>query len=97
MVLDEPTANLDFANAAKVMNTLQQLAVQGKSVVLSTHNPQDALGVNASVCMLKDRSVLALGPARQVVTSDHLTRLYGLPILVSPTASGHMAVVPHAL
>lgn len=97
LVLDEPTANLDFANAAKVMNTLQQLAVQGKSVVLSTHNPQDALGVNASVCMLKDRSVLALGPARQVVTSDHLTRLYGLPILVSPTASGHMAVVPHAL
>ena len=97
LILDEPTANLDFANAAKVMHTLAQLAAKGKSVVLSTHNPQDALGINATVCMLKDRTVLALGPARQVITSDHLTRLYGLPIVVSHTASGHVAVVPHTL
>jgi iron complex transport system ATP-binding protein len=97
LVLDEPTANLDFANAARVMNTLAKLAAQGKSVVLSTHNPQDALGINATVCMLKDRTVLALGPARQVITSDHLTRLYDLPIMVSHTASGHMAVVPCTL
>ncbi|MDP3272143.1 ABC transporter ATP-binding protein [Limnobacter sp.] len=94
LVLDEPTANLDFANASKVMNTLASLAAAGKSVVLSTHNPQDALGVNATACLLKGRAVLALGPANQVITSETLSALYGLPITVSKTESGHIAVVP---
>lgn len=94
LVLDEPTANLDFANAARVMRTLASLAAAGKSVVLSTHNPQDALGVNATACLLKGRAVLALGPAHQVITSETLSALYGLPVTVSKTESGHTAVVP---
>lgn len=94
LVLDEPTANLDFANAAKVMHTLASLAAAGKSVVLSTHNPQDALGVNATACLLKGRAVLALGPAHQVITSETLSALYGVPVTVSKTESGHIAVVP---
>lgn len=94
LVLDEPTANLDFANATKVMQTLAWLATQGKSVVFSSHNPQDALAVNATVCMLKGRTVLAQGPAREVVSSVNLSTLYGLPVTVSTTASGHTAVIP---
>lgn len=94
LVLDEPTTNLDFANAAKVMHTLASLAAGGKSVVLSTHNPQDALGVNATACLLKGRAVLAQGPAQQVITSTTLSALYGLPVTVSKTESGHTAVVP---
>jgi len=94
LVLDEPTANLDFANAAKVMQTLAWLAANGKSVVFSSHNPQDALAVNATVCMLKGRAVLAQGSAREVVSSENLSLLYGLPVTVSKTESGHTAVVP---
>jgi iron complex transport system ATP-binding protein len=94
LVLDEPTANLDFANAAKVMQTLALLAAQGKSVVFSSHNPQDALAVNATVCLLKGRAVLAQGPAHEVITSEALSVLYGLPVTVSITATGHTAVIP---
>ncbi|MCR2747821.1 ABC transporter ATP-binding protein [Limnobacter parvus] len=93
VVLDEPTANLDFANAAKVMQTLALMAAQGKSVIFSTHNPQDALGINATACLLKGRAVLAQGPAHDVITSQSLSALYGLPVLVSTTETGHTAVV----
>lgn len=93
VVLDEPTANLDFANAAKVMQTLALMAAQGKSVIFSTHNPQDALVVNATACLLKGRAVLAQGPAHEVITSQSLSALYGLPVLVSTTETGHTAVV----
>lgn len=93
LVLDEPTANLDFANAAKVMQTLAWLAAQGKSVVFSSHTPQDALAVNATVCMLKGRAVLAQGAAHEVVCSRNLSVLYGLPVTVSTTESGHIAVI----
>lgn len=94
LVLDEPTANLDFANAAKVMQTLASLAAHGKSVVFSSHNPQDALTVDATVCMLKGRAVLAQGQAKEVITSSNLSLLYGVPVTVSTTASGHTAVIP---
>jgi len=94
LVLDEPTANLDFANAAKVIQTLVRLAAQGKSVVFSSHNPQDALATNATVCMLKSRAVLAQGLAHEVITSETLSALYGLPVTVSKTATGHTAVIP---
>jgi ABC-type multidrug transport system ATPase subunit len=40
--LDEPTSGLDPARGADLMRTLRQMADQGTTVVLTTHNPLDA-------------------------------------------------------
>ena len=40
--LDEPTSGLDPARGAELMRTLRQLASEGTTVVLTTHNPLDA-------------------------------------------------------
>jgi ABC-type multidrug transport system ATPase subunit len=40
--LDEPTSGLDPARGAELMRTLRQLASEGTTVVLATHNPLDA-------------------------------------------------------
>jgi ABC-type multidrug transport system ATPase subunit len=40
--LDEPTSGLDPARDAELMRTLRQLAEEGTTVVLTTHNPLDA-------------------------------------------------------
>lgn len=39
---DEPCGNLDTANSEAIMNLLKSLAREGKTVVLVTHNPEDA-------------------------------------------------------
>jgi iron complex transport system ATP-binding protein len=83
LVLDEPTAHLDFANAAKVIRTLARLAEQGKSVLFSTHNPQDALNIGTHACLIKDHTVLAQGTVCEVITSSNLSQVYGLPMVVS--------------
>lgn len=95
LLLDEPTANLDLANANRVMQALKALADTGKSVMFSTHNPQDALALNAQACLLKGRQVLAQGTALHTLNSSNLSQLYGLPVDVSTTPSGQLAVVPH--
>ncbi len=39
VVMDEPTANLDFGNQVRVLQHVQDLARSGIGVLLSTHDP----------------------------------------------------------
>lgn len=93
LILDEPTANLDLANSARVLNILSDLAAQGKTIVFSSHNPQDALNRASTTCLLKNRTVLAQGPSHQVITSDNLSQVYGTAVNVCNTENGQKVVV----
>jgi len=42
ILADEPTGNLDSQNGAEVMNLLKEIVKEGKSVILVTHNMDDA-------------------------------------------------------
>jgi ABC-type multidrug transport system ATPase subunit len=56
--LDEPTSGLDPARGAELMGTLRRLAVEGTTVVLTTHNPLDAQRCD-KVAVLADHGYLA--------------------------------------
>ncbi len=56
--LDEPTSGLDPARGAELMRTLRQLADEGTTVVLTTHNPLDAQRCD-KVAVLADHGYLA--------------------------------------
>jgi putative ABC transport system ATP-binding protein len=38
LLADEPTGNLDETNAARIADLLQELAAQGRTVIMTTHN-----------------------------------------------------------
>ncbi len=40
ILVDEPTGNLDSKNAEKIVQVLQRLKTEGKTVIVSTHDPQ---------------------------------------------------------
>ncbi len=40
VLVDEPTGNLDAKNAEKIVQVLQRLKAEGKTVIVSTHDPQ---------------------------------------------------------
>lgn len=46
ILADEPTGNLDSKNGAEVIAILRQIADQGKTVILVTHNKNDAKAVD---------------------------------------------------
>jgi ABC-type multidrug transport system ATPase subunit len=63
--LDEPTSGLDPARGAELMRTLRQLASEGTTVVLTTHNPLDAERCD-KVAVLAEHGYLAFfGPPEQ--------------------------------
>lgn len=56
ILADEPTGNLDSQNGAEVMKILKEICASGTSVVLVTHNMEDALNAD-SLIVIKDGRV----------------------------------------
>ena len=80
IVMDEPTANLDYGNSCRVMERVQQLGRQGYTIIFSTHDPNQAFSYATKVLALKDGGVMASGAPRDVLTEAVLSQLYGIPV-----------------
>ncbi|MDR3115726.1 MAG: ABC transporter ATP-binding protein, partial [Treponema sp.] len=76
LVMDEPTANLDYGNQIRVLLQVKALSRQGYSIIMSTHNPEQAFLFTDRVLALHNRSIAAAGPPSQVLTEDLIRRLY---------------------
>jgi len=76
IVLDEPTASLDFGNQGKVMKEIGALAEAGLGVMFTTHDPNHAMRAATRAYLLRDGTCLAEGPVADVLTVDNLEALY---------------------
>ncbi len=94
IVLDEPTASLDFGNQGKVMAQIRRLAAEGLGVLFTTHDPNQALRYADRVMLLRDGRALASGPAAALLTHDNLAALYGSAVETVRDADGRLAFLP---
>lgn len=82
LVLDEPCAGLDPHAAWHVRQALRDLSESGRSLVLVTHHIEDVVAQIERVVMLRDGVIVADGPKRDLMTSEALSGLFDVPILV---------------
>lgn len=95
VVLDEPTASLDFGNQGKVMREIRALAESGLGVLFTTHDPNHALRAAHRAYLLRAGECLADGPVSEVLTGERLEALYRAPVQrLSDTATGAAAFLP---
>ena len=80
LVLDEPTASLDFGNRARVLAELDRLRESGLSIVFSTHEPEHALAHADHALLLAGGRALASDAVARALTAENVTRLYGIPV-----------------
>lgn len=85
MLLDEPTSALDLANQDMVLSLLQDLSYKRKmTIVFTTHQPNHAVAIaNKTLLMKKDN--IQFGETSQVLSMEHLTKLFHLPMLEQQT------------
>lgn len=83
MLLDEPTSALDMKNQNLVLSTLKDIAQKGKTIILSSHNPNHALFLDANVILIQDGVVKETGSARDLIKVEKLRSIYGEHICVS--------------
>ena len=87
LVMDEPTANLDFGNQARVLAQVAQLRDAGVSILLCTHDPDHAFQVADRVLLLRGGSAITLARTQEALTAENLTRLYDVPVQVAEVAT----------
>jgi iron complex transport system ATP-binding protein len=95
IVLDEPTASLDFGNQGKVMREIRALATAGHGVLFTTHDPNHALRAADRAFLIRGGERIAEGPVRDVLTRAQLEYLYGSPVeMLTDGATGTTAFLP---
>ncbi|MFQ6023095.1 MAG: ABC transporter ATP-binding protein [Acidiferrobacterales bacterium] len=82
LVMDEPTASLDFGNQMLVLEHIKRLASKGIGIILSTHDPDHAFLCASRVAMLHDGELIHVGVPDEVITPESLKRLYGVDVNV---------------
>jgi iron complex transport system ATP-binding protein len=80
VILDEPTASLDFGNQGKVMREIRALAEAGLAVAFSTHDPNHALRYAEGAMLIRDGRCLFEGEVHHVLTRENLRALYGADV-----------------
>lgn len=82
LVLDEPTASLDFGNQIRILDQIQALSAQGLAIFFCTHQPEQAYRVADEVLLFKQGEIVQTGPSKLVLTANALAELYDLPVVL---------------
>ena len=82
LMLDEPTANLDFGNQLLVLEQARALAREGYTVIQTTHHPEQSYMFSDRILAIQKGRVLTEGKPEAVLTEDTLRALYGVEVKV---------------
>lgn len=80
ILMDEPTAHLDYGNQLKVLRLIKDLSARGYAVVLTTHNPDQVLLLDSKTAVIDHHSVFHFGPWQEILTEELLSDMYGVPL-----------------
>jgi iron complex transport system ATP-binding protein len=96
LILDEPTANLDFGNQVRVLAELKKLAARGLAIIFATHHPEQAFACADRVAILHDGTLLRLGSPEATITPETMRTVYGIDVDVVPVGDGRIKMcLPH--
>lgn len=88
LVMDEPTASLDFGNQQLVLTRLHKLSRDGVSVLMVTHDPDHALFCADWVIVMEQGNIICSGSPVDVITSEVMHRIYGTNVYVANVVVG---------
>lgn len=91
LMMDEPTAALDFGNQVAVLQCIKGMAGRGHGVIMTSHNPDHAfLCCSDAILITRDGQVIS-GTVDDVVTEENLKRAYGIDVRITtaPGTDGH--------
>lgn len=76
LVFDEPLSALDFGNQNKLLKIFKELKEEGKTIIFTTHNPNQVLDLDCNVIVLNNKKIITTGLANKVISLDLLETIY---------------------
>lgn len=86
LLMDEPTAALDFGNQAQVLRCVRELAQSGLGILMTTHTPDHLHICRASGTLLMRDGTYEQGSAAELLTPALLSAAYGTEVMVVDAA-----------
>jgi iron complex transport system ATP-binding protein len=93
LLLDEPTANLDWRHQARLFRLIAHLTRRGIAVAAAMHDLELASRHCNRLALLANGAVVAAGNPEQVLTPLHLETAFGVRALVRPDPAGRGLVL----
>ena len=93
LLLDEPFSGLDTRSTDLVMGLLDDLAAEGRTLLIATHDVDQARAWDLVLCL--NGAQVAFGPPEETLTLPTLERTYGGAIVELPGGGGHGVLPPH--
>ena len=78
ILLDEPTAHLDYGNQLRALKLIKSLSRRGFGVIVTTHNPDHAILLDDTVAILDKAGHLNVGKTSELITAQSLSELYDI-------------------
>jgi iron complex transport system ATP-binding protein len=95
MLLDEPTAHLDFTNQHRIMALMRKLVKKRQmTVIITLHDPNLTYHYCDDVVLIHQGRVAAAGKTADTLTGDMLARVLGDNIRLDVTTGGVRVAVP---
>jgi iron complex transport system ATP-binding protein len=84
LLLDEPAAGMDLGGREDLLRRLTKFAADpdAPASVLVTHHVEELPPGITHVLLLREGAVVASGLARDVLTAEHLSHTFGLPLRI---------------
>lgn len=92
LIVDEPTAGLDYAAVESVLKTMHQLYIQyGVTIVFVTHDLNIAAEHSTHLAFFRNGQVIA-GPKDEVLTAERLQATFGVPVSLQRDNHGRFQI-----
>jgi manganese/iron transport system ATP-binding protein/manganese/zinc/iron transport system ATP- binding protein len=93
LLLDEPYTGLDSSSATLLDRLIEDLAGQGRAVMIATHDVEQARAWDLVLCL--NRSQIAFGSPGATLDRQVLEATYGGSIVEIPGEPGQGVLPPH--
>lgn len=95
LLLDEPTSALDIGHQQQALELVARLRRENGLTVISAMHDLTLAGMYADrLCLLHEGSVVAIGPAEEVLQAETLAEFYGVRVTVHREPDGTVVVIP---
>jgi iron complex transport system ATP-binding protein len=93
LLLDEPAAGLDVGGREDLLKRFAQFSEDpaAPASVLVTHHIEEIPAGTTHAILLKDGKIAVSGPVESVITSEHVSAVFGIPIAVTHESSRFFA------
>ena len=93
LLLDEPFRGLDTPSAALLTALLDELAADGRGLLMASHDIEQARAWDLVLCL--NRVQVAFGPPEQTLTLEVIERTYGAAVIPLAGAPGRGIIPAH--